>query len=444
MNLLHTFITFIKTENLFQKNDHLLIAVSGGADSVVLCDLCHSAGFAFTIAHCNFQLRAEESERDEKFVRALASRYGVPIAVKKFDTANFADLNKISIQVAARQLRYEWFAVATDPAPTAILTAHHLDDNIETQMMNFFKGTGVIGLRGILPVNGLIRRPLLFAAKKDILKYASQNNLEWVEDSSNELNKYTRNFFRNELIPSIQKVFPQVTANLGKNLARFRDVELLYRDAVNAQIKKLVERKGSEIHIPVLKLKKSIAPETLIFEITKYYGFSPAQATEINSLLESATGSYIDSATHRIFKNRQWLIIAPLSAPDTSYILIEREETLVNFKQGEIHIETKEAGQSPLSADKNIAQLDLKNIRFPLLLRRAKAGDYFYPLGMKKKKKIARFLIDQKVSKSDKEKIWVVESGKKIIWIAGHRIDDRFKILPASKTILTLTYKVWK
>ncbi len=218
----------------------LLVAVSGGVDSVVLCELCKQAGFNFSVAHCNFQLRGDESQRDEQFVKSLSEKYGVPYFVKKFETEQYAQKNKLSIQVAARDLRYEWF---NQIAIHHILTAHHANDNIETLLMNFFKGTGINGLRGILPKNGKIVRPLLFATKDEIKKFAAENHLSFVEDSSNISDKYTRNFFRNQFIPSIQKVFPQVEKNLMDNVERFRDIEILYQQSIIKHKKKLLEKK---------------------------------------------------------------------------------------------------------------------------------------------------------------------------------------------------------
>ena len=239
MSLLKDFIRNIEQQKLFQKNDALLLAVSGGADSVALCELCFQAGFHFEIAHCNFQLRGEESERDEKFVVDLAEKYWTKVFVKKFETEKYAEENKISIQVAARQLRYQWFdellqineenQQAFTKNPTFLLTAHHANDNIETLLMNFMKGTGIKGLQGILPKQEKIIRPLLFAKKEEILTFLQENNLEFVEDSSNASDKYTRNYFRNQLIPSIQKVFPKVEENLIKNIERFREAEVLYQ-----------------------------------------------------------------------------------------------------------------------------------------------------------------------------------------------------------------------
>ena len=467
MNLLEKFKDHIRHQNLFQPKDKPLLAVSGGVDSIVLCELCKQAGYDFTIAHCNFQLRGTESERDENFVRELGKKYQVEVLVKKFETEKYATENKLSIQVAARELRYAWFSelltkmkadfnaeVSNDQRSTInlLVTAHHANDNIETLLMNFFKGTGINGLHGILPKQGNITRPLLFAKKEELNQFAKANNLEFVEDSSNASDKYTRNYFRNRLIPDLQKVFPQVEDNLLNNIERFREIEILYQQSVQLNTKKLLEKKGNEIHIPVLKLLKITALNTILYEIIKDYGFTAHQAGEVVALLRSETGKYISSATHRIIKNRNWLIIAPNNSIEAENIFIEESDRQVVFQEGVIDIgvlSTTNHPQGPVGklsagsfgpATNLTAQLDATNIKFPLLLRKWKQGDYFYPLGMQKKKKLSRFFIDQKLSLTQKEKTWVIEMDKKIIWVVGMRIDDRFKITGNTKKILQISW----
>jgi tRNA(Ile)-lysidine synthase len=254
MHLLQKFTEFIKKENLFQSKDKLLLAVSGGVDSVVMCELCKQAGFDFVIAHCNFQLRGEESERDEQFVTDISKKYDVEIFVKKFDTEKYAEDKKLSIQVAARELRYEWFHHLIGDKIRHVLTAHHANDNIETLLMNFFKGTGINGLQGIMKKQKHIVRPLLFATKEELLEFAKENELKYVEDSSNASDKYTRNYFRNQLIPSIQKIFPQVEENLLNNIQRFSEIGILYQQSIDHHKKKLLEKKGEEIHISYNRL----------------------------------------------------------------------------------------------------------------------------------------------------------------------------------------------
>lgn len=449
MNLVSKFEYYIKTENLFHAKDRLLLAVSGGVDSVVLCELCHKAGYHFAIAHCNFKLRGEESDGDEQFVTALAKKYDSAFFVKQFDTEKYATENKTSIQVAARELRYHWFTellktikeTSSHEAQKVlfsglgtVLTAHHADDNIETILMNFFKGSGINGLKGILPKHNNLIRPLLFATKEELLQYAYENNLAYREDSSNNSDKYTRNYFRNQLIPGLQKVFPKVKENLLDNANRFRQINIIYNHAMEQIKKKLITVQAKEIQLPVLKLLKTAALPTVLYEIIKEYGFTAHQTSEVQKLLDSDSGKYVNSLTHRILRNRKWLVISALNEADASTYLIEEGDGEIIFPQGKLSI-AKNNLPAAISTENLTAQLDARDIQFPLLLRKWKTGDYFYPLGMPKKKKLSRFFIDQKMSLIEKENAWVIESNKKIIWVVGKRIDDRFKIIPSTSAM---------
>ena len=423
------------------KKDRLLLAVSGGLDSVVLTSLSMMSGLEFAIAHVNFQLRGAESERDEAFVRQLADRYQKPFFVKKFDTLAYAKSEKTSIQVTARNLRYEWFKTFIGNSVDQykfLLTAHHLDDNIETMLMYFFRGTGISGLTGMPEKNGHLIRPLLKISRKQLKEFALEQNLEWVEDSSNTSDDYTRNFFRNQLIPSVTSVFPDLQLNLKNNLSRFSEAYILYEQAIGLHKKKLLKQNGSEIQIPILLLKKAVPLKTILFEIIKEYHFSPSQTDEIIRLMDSANGKYVSSSTHRMIKNRGWLIIAPANDESATYIVID-SECGIAYPEGWIQIHTKSLeGSEHFAAPSGTEYLDAKKIKFPLLLRKWKAGDYFYPLGMKKKKKLARFFIDQKLSKTAKEKVWVLVMDSQIIWVVGHRIDNRFRTDDSTKKIFMI------
>ncbi len=445
MDLTTVFVNFINSEKLFGKNDLLLVAVSGGVDSVVLCELCHQAGFSFIIAHCNFGLRGAESDRDEQFVNSLGKKYGTPVWVKHFDTEAYATERKCSIQVAARELRYEWFysllATATEKEnrPTVLLTAHHADDNTETVLMNLFKGTGIQGLKGILPRQEKLTRPLLFAHKEELLSFATRHKLDFVEDSSNQSDKYTRNFFRHQVIPLVNKVIPEAGDNMTGNIHRFREVAQLYEQAVQLHKKKLLEPRGNNIEIPVLKLLQHTPLQTIVYEIIREYGFHARQTDEVITLLHSETGKYILSATHRILKNRNRLIISALAEAKSNIIRIEKEDGEIWFNGGRL-VTQQQILKQPADIENNstIALLDVKDIRFPLLLRKWRTGDYFYPLGMRKKKKLGRFFIDNKMSLLEKENTWVIESAKKIIWVVGLRIDDRFKVTDVTREVLKI------
>jgi tRNA(Ile)-lysidine synthase len=430
MNLLQRFRDHIKQQNLFLPKDKLLLAVSGGVDSVVLCELCKEAGFDFIIAHCNFQLRGEESERDENFVRSLAKKYGVEVLVKKFETEKYAEEKKISIQEAARDLRYNWFAEIVNgnrqkdsgpihySLPVAIgitvhylLTAHHADDNIETLLMNFCRGTGLHGLTGmpLLSPHTKVRRPLLDFWKEELVDFAKENKLEFVEDSSNASSGYTRNFFRNEVIPLIAKVYPQVKENLQDNINRFKEIKKLYHLSVSEFKKKIIKHKNGEIRIPV-KQMMAYQSRALIFEIIVDFGFTEKQLDEVIKLTESESGKFVQSPTtgSRIIKFRHWLIISNDTPNNAETIVIEENDKAIQFALGTFLIEKAQTSNFKPQTSNLVETFDLKEIHFPLILRKWKPGDYFYPLGMKKKKKLGRFFIDQKLSKTQKENSWVI------------------------------------
>ena len=443
MDLFLKFKEYIKQQHLFQPKDKLLLAVSGGVDSVVLCELYKQTGYDFSIAHCNFQLRAEDSNRDEKFVKQLAKKYEVVFYAKTFETKAVAAKEKKSVEETARDLRYAWFEeLSIKHGYTYIVTAHHANDNIETVLMNFFRGTGIKGLHGILPKQNKIIRPLLFATKKEIENFAAARPLTFVTDDTNAQNDFTRNYFRNDLIPAVQKVFPGAEENILKNITRLGEAEQLYNQAIDFHKKKLLEQKGNEIHIPVLKLQQTTPLSTILYEIIKEYNFTAHQTEDVIALLQSESGKYVQSASHRIIRNRKWLIICSNKTGEAQHILIEENNTQIKFAAGEIKFEKPALTTNYKPQATNlIAELDMDEIKFPLLLRKWKQGDYFYPLGMQKKKKISRFLIDQKLSLTQKENVWIIETNKKIIWVVGMRIDDRFKITDKTKAVLQLTFK---
>ena len=304
--------------------------------------------------------------------------------------------------------------------------------------MNFFRGTGIKGIRGIEPKHGFIVRPLLFARRSELEDFLKENKLEFVSDYTNQQDDYTRNYFRNQVIPFIEKSFPEVNENILSNIDRFRETELLYRQAIDWHKKKLIEHKGNEIHIPVLKLKKAEPLHSIVYEIIREYDFTSSQTDEVIALLDSESGKYVQSASHRIIKNRKWLIIAPKEAEKADIIIID-EPGNWQFAIGNLQLETTLTGNRQPATGNSIACLDVDEIKFPLLLRKWKQGDYFYPLGMKKKKKLSSFFIDQKLSKTDKEKVWVIEMDKKIVWVVGYRIDERFKITDKTKKVLKIT-----
>lgn len=439
--MLHeSFIQHITASRLFSKRDKLLLAVSGGVDSVVLCELCKQHQFNYSIAHVNFGLRGEESIADENFVKSLGSSHGVELHVARLNAASFAEEKKVSIQVAARELRYEWFNTLATAEGSLIITAHHADDNIETMLMNFFRGTGIRGLRGIPAQSGRLRRPLLPFTKDQILSFAQHESLAWREDSTNATNKYSRNYFRNLVIPAVASIYPEAEQNLRENIVRFSEVEMLYKQAIEKHRSSLAEVKGNELHIPVLKLKKSEPVSTILYELAKPFGFTPSQLNDLTHLLYAEHGKTVYSPTHRVIRNRDWLIFTPREAMDSDNIVVEEGDEQVVFKGGLLKLWRKDLKKKVAAKHDSSELLDASVLEYPLILRRWKAGDYFYPLGMTKKKKIARFLIDLKLSRTEKENTWVIESGKRICCVLGKRIDDRFKIQEHTRHVLEITY----
>jgi tRNA(Ile)-lysidine synthase len=439
--LLQHFNQYFLEKKIDVKACTFIVAISGGVDSVVLADLCKRSGLHFTLAHCNFRLRDEESERDEQFVQAYAQNLQVPLEVIQFDTSQFAQENKLSIQEAARVLRYQWFDDLKKSGQfDYILLAHHANDNIETLLMNFLRGTGLKGLTAIpagTTKEKRLLRPLLTVQRSDIIFYSQKHGLSWVEDSSNSSLKYTRNYFRHELIPSIEKVFPQVENNLLGNIERFTKIYNLYQVMVTELKEKICERRSNEIRIPIKKLEKYL-DTSLVYDFIKDYGFGEKQVPDVKKLLKAESGKFIENENFQVIRHRNWLIIAPKTL-DTAIIAIGKDQQLIRYPSGVLEFDTQLAGKLKLEGDANLALLDIKNIEYPLVLRKWKTGDYFYPLGMTKKKKLSRFFIDQKLSRNIKENTWILESGKRIIWVVGMRIDERFKITPSTKEILRIS-----
>lgn len=456
MNLLDEFQQHWKIHfaPLLLPKQKVLLALSGGADSTVLAYLLHHSGIPFVAAHVNYHLRGSESERDEAFVQSFCQTWKIPLLIKNVDTQLYVAQHQLSVQVAAREIRYQWFneirTTNSDLTHSWVLTAHHANDRIETSMIHFFRGTGIDGLKGIPAINhtNKVLRPLLPFYRKQIEAFAKENQIAFIVDSSNLSNHYTRNFFRNQLIPELESIFPAVQDNLLQNTYRFEETAILYQQGVQLQLKKLIEQKENEWHIPVLKWKKVNPLYTITWEIIQPFGFTSAQIPEVVKLLDAANSSYVQSESHRIIKNRQWMIIAPLANMQAHHIIIEGIGK-TRFLAGELTLSLHDISALPTSISQSTASnnafivewVDACKIKYPLQLRPWAMGDYFYPLGMTKKKKVSKFLIDARLSKTDKEKIWVLASDKKIIAIIGLRIDNRFKYSDSTKQLLKLEFK---
>lgn len=442
--MLEQFIRFIEKENLFCEKDKILVTVSGGVDSVVMCDLFHKAGFSFGIAHCNFNLRSKESDGDECFVKSLAEKYRVSFHKKSFDASLVAKRKKISVQMAARELRYEWLSrLAKDKEYDFIATAHHLDDSIETFFINILRGTGIAGLQGVPVKQGLIIRPILFANKKIIRSYAEENNLSWREDSSNFTDKYLRNNIRHHLIPSLKKLNHGFEKTISKELSYFKDAADIFKKFIADKKQEIVTEEGKIIRLNIQKLKESGYAETILHELLRSYDFTPETTELIAQRLYTTAGKKFLSPTYRLIKDRDFLIITPKKVDEkaSEFLLKENQHEFQNEK---LHLQT-EIIKGNLSDIKDksssVAYLNYDKLGFPLKIRKWKGGDFFYPLGMKGKKKLSDFFIDQKIPVHEKENTWVLESDNNIAWVIGHRIDNRYKVAPNSRKIYMISSK---
>lgn len=417
-----------------------LLAVSCGADSMVMAHLFLEGKMPFAIAHCNFQLRGAEADKDEELVRSWCAANNIPFHHVRFDTKARMEQWKKGVQETARILRYEWLEeIRSKNGYSCIATAHHANDNAETLLMNLFKGTGISGLHGILPRNGHIIRPLLFASKKDITDYAQQHDVPYREDASNATDKYTRNDVRLNILPVIEKSFPNVITSLNNSIQRFAEAEELYKKAIEQERKKLLEQRGKDYYIAIRKLEKRTPLHTICYELFRPFGFTTGQVQDIVGLLSSESGHYLISPTHRIIRDRDFLIVTLFDTRQADFITIE--DIPVTLKAGDRQYKFKYAPvPAEIPANDKTAYIDVAKLEQPLILRRWKQGDYFYPLGMgMKKKKLSRFLIDKKTPLHEKENVWVLESNKRIVWVAGHRLDERFKVKPGTTEVLIVT-----
>ena len=440
--MLEKFQKHINKNLNFLKESKLLIAISGGLDSVVLTHLCHKLKLDFALAHCNFNLRGKESDADESFVLQLAKDLNKECFIECFDTLAYAQENKLSIQMAARELRYNWFnELAEQLQFDYILTAHHADDNLETFLINLSRGTGIEGLTGIPEINENVVRPLLPFSREDIEQYARAENLHWREDSSNASTKYLRNKLRLEVIPKFKEVNPQLLQNFNKTIAHLQDSKVIIDDRIDAISNQVIEDINDDnMNFNIAEIVKLSNPKAYLYELLKDYNFT--QWNDIYDLLEAQSGKYVVSATHRLIKDRGCLLLSQLdknvhSSAVESYLI---EESTKQFKTplGTLFLETtkqlNKLNASTIYVDKEV-------LKFPLTVRQWQEGDYFYPFGMKEKKKLSKFFKDEKLSLIEKENLLLLCSGDDIVWVINRRPDDRFKVTESTKKILKIILK---
>ena len=434
------FEAYIEDDCGIHGNAGIILTVSGGIDSVVMLDLFSHTHYKCAIAHCNFNLRDDESQADEDFVRTLENKYGYPVHVKSFNTLEFAEKNRLSVQMAARELRYSWFENLRQELDFEfIATAHNLDDLVETFFINLSRGTGVKGLAGIRERTGRIIRPLLWAERSEIVDYAGKMELEWREDSSNSTTKYLRNKLRHEILPLFRELNPAFTETMRLNTRRIRNVVNIYMEETSDKKSYLLEKERDSYKIPIDVLLKEKYPEIWLFEILQDFGFSPATIEDIlKGIRKQESGKRYYSEKYRLVRDREYLLLEEIAGDDIHRYYIDEDQSYVDLPLN-LKLEQVPADKFSIERDYRIAQLDMDKLNFPLIIRKWEKGDYFMPLGMDNLKKMSDFFIDLKLSIPEKEKIWLLTSGKHIVWVIGKRIDERYKVTGETEMVLKIS-----
>ncbi|MDR2848076.1 MAG: tRNA lysidine(34) synthetase TilS [Bacteroidales bacterium] len=434
------FDRYIGTNALLPARANVLAAVSGGIDSMVMMHLLHRAGVTAAVAHCNFSLRGEESDGDEALVREQAAAYHFPFHTVRFNTKQYAAQHGISIQMAARELRYRWFdELAAQHGYSRIAIAHNSDDRIETLFINLARGTGIKGLTSIQARNGNIIRPLLFASRSEITDYATQEHIAFREDSSNASDKYARNHIRHHLIPGMEGFFPAFRKTMERDMENLAGVEAFYREAVERYSRQVSAVENGLCCIDIAGLLESPSPQTLLHELLQPYGFPDETADE---LLQAPfrSGRQFFSPSHRLLCDRKQLMIQRLDeSPDTKEYPVDLNMEQLPFPNGVLSISRFDMpqGYKP-DRSPSVACMDADRLSTPLLLRKWRTGDRFRPLGMKQMKKLSDFFTDSKLSLIEKDNVWVLTAAGEIAWIAGYRIDDRYKITEKTTKVVRL------
>ena len=433
---------FIESKRLLSIEDKVIVALSGGADSVALLRLLLELDYHCEAAHCNFHLRDEESDRDELFVHSLCESLNVPLHTIHFETKQIAKERCISIEMAARELRYNWFEeLRKERNAQYIAVAHHQDDSAETILLNLIRGTGIKGLLGIRAKMNFIIRPLLCLSREDILDYLNKINQVYVTDSSNLLDDYTRNKIRLNLIPLMKEINPSVINSLLRTADHLTEVTSIYENSIADSIGKVLTPQG----IFIEPLLNEPAPETILFEILNPYGFNSMQIKDIYNALEGQPGKFFISKTHRVIKDRAYLIIENLShktSPRSVETFYANEGIMLlaqnppGFNSVVSHLTN--SSDFVIPKDRNTACFDSAKINQPLTLRKWRKGDTFVPFGMTGKKKISDYLTDRKFSLPQKEQQWVLCCGDDIIWLVGERTDNRYRITSSTINVLKI------
>ena len=427
--MLNKLKSFLTEYQLAESNEKLILAVSGGKDSVVMAHLFHQLDYTFAIAHCNFKLRAEDSDEDENFVEELAHKLNVPFYSQSFDTKTYAIENKLSIQMAARDLRYDWFDnLSKKEGYKKIVTAHHQDDAIETLLIKKSRKSSIGALQGIPVKNANIIRPFLTFSVKQIQNYILENSIEYREDKSNSYTHYQRNSIRKSLQNDSQAKRAKYLDEIERNKNAYNKL----KEKCERYKTKFCENKNNGIFLPFEYLLKQDEKQEILYELLKYYG--PFSWRDIFSLIDSQVGRYVANTEFRIIRERKGLFLSKISMNLKEQHIININDKLLTYPIS-IKLSIHDITDFKLIKNSRLAALDYSKLDFPLILRHWRKGDFFVPLGMKGKKKISDYMIDEKFSSFQKENTWVICSLDTIVCIVGHRINDEFKLVPETEKV---------
>ncbi len=433
---------FISENNLCTKRDRILLAVSGGVDSMVLMHLFHQLGFKIGVGHCNFKLREKVSDEDAEFVAQKAASFQYPYYGTSFDTKTYAKEHGVGIQEAARNLRYTWFSqIMEENGYNLLAVAHHQDDQIETVFLNMVRGTGIFGLQGMHPKRHHIIRPFLFATKEEIKHYARLHGIESREDASNKESVYRRNYFRNKLIPAIEERIPSFKRRMSENILIWQKSARLLSGLLNEELELRRKNEGDYITLDTDKIEESLR-DLVVFEWLRPYGFNYSQVGQMIETLENGhSGRLFYSAKNRITTDRKKLVLATKSAEETKVLLIHKDDKTINLNNGQLDFVLMNHLVNDLAENEMIAYLDAQKINFPLKLRKWHSGDIFHPLGLDgKSQKMKKFFNNRKFNTFQKEDQWLLLSNDEICWVIGQRIDERFKVESNTKYLLKVTW----
>jgi tRNA(Ile)-lysidine synthase len=439
--VLEQFLNHIQRHSLCKTTDKILLAVSGGIDSMVMLHLFRCTSLQIGVVHCNFQLRGKDSTADEALVAGLCQQYGIPFHVTKFDTKKYGEDHSLSTQMAARALRYSYFeSLLVEHQYDYLATAHHLNDVLETVLLNLVRGSGIEGLSGIPVKNNKIIRPLLFATREQILAYATENDVQWREDVSNDAEEYQRNFLRHQVIPRLKEINPNLHETFRNTSERLAGANALLKTYLQGVQREAFDLSHKQITITKKNILESTAPAVLLWELIKDRGFNFEQCQDM--VKEHQPGKQFHSDKYVFTVDRQHFLILPRENDKnipSQYIQIE--DTIIENDKRFLDLTIVEKAAFRLNTLPSIAQVDVDKIKYPLVWRAWKAGDYFIPLGMRQSKKLSDFLIDLKLPSPQKEKITVIESDGTIIWVVGLRIHDHFKVTDGTKRVLTINLR---